>query len=313
MRGSAAVVGVGETPYYRPGGAPETEFQLAVAAIKNAVADAGLELQDIDGFTAYANDRNDSIRLSTQMGIRELRFPAMFWGGGGNGVAGAVALADAAITAGYADCVVAFRSLAMGQFGRFGQTRSIARPSSWSAYQMPYGLASPAMRYAMFATRYMHDHGITHEALCEVSLNSYDNAQRNPRALRYGRPITRDDYFNSRWIVEPFHLFDCCQENDGAAAVVVVSAERARHLRKPPVYIKAAAMGMEHRAGAGGGMGSGFSDPEFPTAHFRTVARDLWHRAGIGPGCAGGPDLRELHDDGGGRTRRDGLLPTQRD
>lgn len=284
MHGTAAVVGVGESRYYRPGASPDTEFQLAVTAIKNAVADAGLKLEDVDGFTSYAGDRNEPNRMSAQLGIKELRFPAMYWGGGGNGVAGAVALADAAVTAGYANTVVAFRSLAQGQFGRFGQMRSRSRSIGGpAAFRIPYGLASPPLQYAMVAQRYMYEHGISAEALCEISLASYDNAQRNPRAVRYGRPITREDYFNSRWIAEPYRLFDCCQENDGAAAVVITSAARARDLPKPPVYIKAAAMGHEYRAGAGGAAGSGYSDPEFPTAHFRTVARDLWQRASVGP------------------------------
>src|SRR5947209_2699382 len=120
------------------------------------------------------------------------------------------------------------------------------------AFRIPYGLASPPMMYAMIWQRYMFEHGLSDNATREISLASYDNAQRNPRAIRYGRSITREDYFNSRWIATPYRLFDCCQENDGAAAVVVTSAERARDLRKPPVYIRAAAMGHEYRAGAGG-------------------------------------------------------------
>jgi acetyl-CoA acetyltransferase len=277
------VVGVGESSYYRPGEAKETEFQLAVTAVLRAVEDAGLRPDDIDGFTSYAGDRNDPNRMSAALGVKETRFAAMAWGGGGNGVAGAVALADAAISAGYANHVVAFRSLAQGQFGRFGQSRAAGRIEGRQAFRVPYGLVSAAMMYAMIAKRYMHEHGITADALAEISLNSYANAQRNPRAIRYGRPITREDYFNSRWIVEPFRLFDCCQENDGAAAVIVTSAERARDLKKPPVYVRAAAQGMEYRADAGGALGAGYSDPEFPTAHYRTVARDLWQRAGCGP------------------------------
>jgi acetyl-CoA acetyltransferase len=283
MNGTAAVVGVGESAYYRPGGAPDTEFQLAVTAIKKAVADAGISLKDIDGFVSYANDRNDPLRLSAQLGNDQTRFSAMSWGGGGNGVGGAIILADAAITAGYANYVVAFRSLAQGQFGRFGQARSAGRPDGMNAFRTPYGLASAAMWYAMVTKRYMYEYGLTEDALCEVSLNSYANAQNNRRAIRFARPITREDYYASRWIVEPYRLFDCCQENDGAAAVVITSAERARDLPHPPAYIRAGAQGMEYRGSAGGGLGAGYTDPEFPTAHFRTIAKDLWERAGVGP------------------------------
>lgn len=285
MRGTSAIVGVGESRYYRPGAAPETEFQLACIAIKNAAEDAGIPLEDLDGFVSYANDRNTPTRLATALGVRELRFGALAWDGGGNGVAGALALADAAVTAGYANYVVCFRALAQGQFGRFGQARERAqlRPQGADAFRVPFGLVTPAAWYAMIAKRFMHEHGVTEHALAEIALTAYDNAQRNPRAVRFGRPLSKEDYLNARWIVEPFRLFDCCQESDGAAAVIVTSAERARDLPQKPAYLWAAAQGMEHRGAAGGAVGAGYNDPDFPTAHFAVVARDLWARAGLGP------------------------------
>ena len=283
MRGSSAIVGVGESRYYRAGAATETEFQLACIAIRNAAEDAGIRVSDIDGFVSYAGDRNVPTRLATALGVDATRFGALAWDGGGNGVTGALAVADAAITAGYASYIVCFRSLAQGQFGRFGQARPSNRVGGEQAFRVPYGLASAAQWYAIVVKRWMHDHGVTEESLMEVSLNSYSNAQRNPRAIRYGRDITREEYLASRWIVTPFRLFDCCQENDGAAAVIVCSAERARDLPKKPAYIRAAAQGMEYRANAGGGLGSGYNDPDFPTAHFEVVAKDIWSRAGIEP------------------------------
>lgn len=283
MRGTSAIVGVGESRFYRPGAATETEFQLACIAIKNAAEDAGLDVKEIDGFVSYAGDRNTPTRLATALGVKATRLGALAWDGGGNGVAGSLALADAAVTAGYANYVVCFRSLSQGQFGRFGQARPTNRIGGEQALRVPYGLASAAMMYAMITKRFMHEHGVTEEALMEVSLNSYSNAQRNPRAIRYGRDITREDYLASRWIAEPFRLFDCCQENDGAAAVIITSGERARDLPQKPAYILAAAQGMEYRANAGGGLGAGYNDPDFPTAHFGVVAEDLWKRAGVGP------------------------------
>ena len=283
MRGSSAVVGVGESRYYRPGAATETEFQLACIAIQNAAADAGLKIAQIDGFVSYAGDRNEPTRMATALGVDATRFTGMSWGGGGNGVAGAVALADAAVTAGYANYIVCFRALAQGQFGRFGQARTTARAEGDNAFRTPYGLASAAMMYAIIVKRFMYEHNISQDALMEVSLTSYTHAQRNPRATRYARGITKDDYLASRWIAEPFKLFDCCQENDGAAAVIITSAERALDLKKRPAYIRAAAQGMEYRANAGGGLGAGYNDPDFPSAHFKVVAEDLWSRAGIGP------------------------------
>ena len=277
MNGATAVVGVGESRYYKQGQATETEFQLACIAIKAAVEDAGLELNDIDGFVSYM-DRNDPNRLSAALNTGPIQYTATPFGGGGNTVAHCMALADAAVTAGYANYVVVFRSLAQGQFGRFGQARMGTHVVGNQGFTAPFGLGTPAQTTAIQTKRFMEDHGVTQSSLCEISLASYTHAQHNPRAVRYGRGITREDYYNSRWITEPFHLFDCCQENDGAAAVIVTTAERARALKKPPVYIKAAAIGIDRRAGAGA-----FNEPDFPLAGFKHAGQQLWKRAGVGP------------------------------
>ncbi len=278
MRGQAAVVGVGESSYYKRGGASETEFQLAVIAIRNAVEDAGLKMADIDGLVSYMDARNEPVRLSAALGMAAVNFTAQTWGGGGNGTASAVMIADAAVTAGYAKNIVVFRSLAQGQFGRFGQAPSVSHVPGGRAFTMPYGMMTPAQQTAMMTVRFMHEHGITQDALAAISLASYAHAQRNPRAVRYGRALTREEYDNSRWISWPFHLFDCCPENDGAAAVVVTTAERAKDLPKKPAYIRAAAQGIDYRGGT-----DAFNEPDFPTAHYRQVAKELWPRAGVKP------------------------------
>jgi len=277
VHGSAVVVGVGESEYYKRGGAPNTEFQLACIAIRNAVADAGLALADVDGLVSYM-DRNEPVRLSAALGVGDLHFTAQTFGGGGNGVGAAVSLADAAITAGYAETIVVYRSLAQGQFERYGRPRGGRRARGAAAYTAPYGMLSPAQICAMQTTRFMYEHGVTQDSLAEVVLTCYFHAQRNPRALRYGSPLTAEDYHASRWITSPFHLFDCCPENDGAAAIVVTTAERARDLAQPPVAIVAAAHGLQHRGGV-----PAFGEPNFPTAHHREVAQQLWQRAGVGP------------------------------
>lgn len=285
MSAKSAIVGIGESNYYRAGGAPETEFQLAAIAIRNAAVDAGIDVRHIDGFVSYSNDRNVPTRLATALGVDETRFGALAWDAGGNGVATTLQLADAAIGAGHADYIVCYRALAQGEFGRFGQARNtVSKAGGNDAFRHPYGLVVPAHQFAMIAMRYMHEHNISQDALMEISLAAYGHAQHNPRAIRYGRGITEEDYKNSRWIVEPFHLFDCCQENDGSAAVLVTSAERARDMAKKPVYIKATAQGIDYRGAAGGGApGTGYADPDYPTAHYKTVAKNLWENSGIGP------------------------------
>jgi acetyl-CoA acetyltransferase len=278
IRGRVAVVGVGETTYYKHGQAPEAEVTLALRAILAACADAGLDPREVDGFASYSNDRNDPSRLAAALGLPELRFSNMQWGGGGGGGSAAVGNAAAAIAAGYADCVVVFRALAQGQFQRFGAAPPASTVSGEGALTFPYGLISPAQRFAMRVMRYLHDYGIRQEAQRAIALASYHHAQQNPRAVMHGRPLTADGYDASRWIVEPFRLYDCCMENDGAAALVLVSAERARDLRHRPAWLLGVAQGSEYRNAA-----RGHNAPTYASSSFTTVAPHLYEMAGVGP------------------------------
>ncbi len=279
MHGSAVVVGIGETQYYKRGEAPQSEFALACEAIRRAADDAGIDVRDIDGIVSYMDQRNPPVRLAATLGLRELNFTADPFSGGGNNVAAAIQLADAAVTSGYAKNVVAFRAIAQGQFGRFGQSREggsrLMAAMAWSA---SYGMLSAGAECALHTRRFMHDHGISQEALCDIVLACYANAQRNPRAIRKGTELTRKKYHDSRWIVEPFHLYDCCPENDGAAAVVISSPERARDLQSKPVSIVAAAQGL------GPSFGIGPFQPRWLGGSFyRDAGETLWQRAGIRP------------------------------
>ena len=278
IRGQVAVVGVGETTYYKHGRAPESEFALALQAILRACDDAGIDPRQVDGFASYSNDRNDPSRLAAALGLPELRFSNMQWGGGGGGGSAAVGNAAAAVAAGYADCVVVFRALAQGQFQRFGAAPPGGTVSGEAALTFPYGLISPAQRFAMRVMRFMHDHGVRQDAQRAIALASYHHAQANPRAVMHGRPLTAEAYDASRWIVEPFRLFDCCMENDGAAALVLVGADRARDLRRPPAYLLGVAQGSEHRNAA-----RGHNAPTYASSSFTTVAPHLYAMAGVGP------------------------------
>jgi acetyl-CoA acetyltransferase len=282
LRGRVAVIGIGETEYYRHGGSPDPEFKLALKAILAACRDAGLDPREIDGFSSYSDDRSEASRLAAALGTHRLRTATMQWGGGGGGCCAAVANAAASIVAGLADCVVVFRSLAQGQYGRFGQTDGINTISGEKAYLMPYGVLAPPQRFAMRVQRYMHEHGVRQEAMRAIALASYHHAQSNPRAVMHGKPLDPDKYDASRWIVEPFHLYDCCMENDGAAAIVLVPEERAKDFKQKPAYVLGAAVGSGHRAGA-----IPHNSPLYAGASFETLAPDLYSMAGVGPSDVG--------------------------
>jgi acetyl-CoA acetyltransferase len=132
----------------------------------------------------------------------------------------------------------------------------------------------------MFARRYMHEYGATSEDFGRVAVAMRRHASTNPAAWFHRRPITLEEHQASRWIVEPLHLLDCCQESDGAVAVVVTSAERARDLRRPPAVVLAAAQG----SGAGQMMmTSYYRDDMTGLPEMGVVGRRIWRMSGLGP------------------------------
>ena len=282
LRGRVAVVGIGETSYYKHGQSPDAEFKLALKAILAACADAGIGAHEIDGFASYSDDRSDATRLASALGLPRLRSATMQWGGGGGGCCAAVANGAAAIATGQADCVVVFRSLAQGQHGRFGQSAAGGTMSGEKSYLVPYGVISPPQRFAMRARRYMEEHGVRQEALRAIALASYLHAQNNPRAVMQGRPLDAARYDASRWIVEPFHLYDCCMENDGAAAIVLVDAERAGEFAHKPVYLLGAASGASSRFAT-----HAHNSPAYASANFTTLAPELYRMAKVSPSDVG--------------------------
>ena len=278
LRGRVAVVGIGETTYYKHGQSRDPEFKLALKAILAACKDAGIDPRRIDGFASYSNDRNDPSRLAAALGLPALRFSNMNWGGGGGGGSAAVGNAAAAVACGMADCVVVFRALAQGQFQRFGAAPPGGTASGEPAFNAPYGVMSPAQRYAMRAMRFLHENRIEPSAQRAIALASYHHAQANQRAVMHGRPLTAEAYDQSRWIVEPWRLFDCCQENDGAAALIIVPAEQAEDFKHKPAYLLGSAQGSEHRNGA-----RVHNAPLYATSSFTTVAPQLYGMAHVKP------------------------------
>lgn len=281
LRGKVAIIGIGASGFYRYGKSPDPEFKLVLQAVLAACQDAGLDPKEVDGWASFSGDRNDPARLAAALGTHRLRSSVMHTGGGGGNCA-AVADGAAAILAGLAENVIVYRGLAQGQFGRFGQAHDRPTVSGDDAFMAPYGVFSPAQKFAMRVTRFMHDHGIARDALRAIAMASYHHAQANPRAVMHGRPLSAQAYDASRWIVEPFRLYDCCMENDGAAAVLLVSAHRAMDFAQKPAYILGAASGGGCRAAA-----QPHNAPEYASAGFRGVAADLWGMAGMSPADVG--------------------------
>lgn len=277
FRGKTAIVGVGQSRYYKRGQSPDSAFVLTLQAILGACADAGIDPRAIDGFASFSNDRNEPIRLSAALGIKELRFNSMVWGGGGGGGSAALADAAAAVHAGIAEAVVVFRGLAQGVV-RFGGAPPASMLGGNFAFMAVHGLLAPAQQYAAKVIRFMHDHGVEQSALRAVSLAAYAHAQNNPAAVMYGKPLDAAKYDASPWIAEPFHLYDCCLENDGAAAVIVTTAERARDFQQKPAYLLGAAQGAGHRTDAGS-----FNGPDFASSHFGTLGPRMFEMAGLKP------------------------------
>jgi acetyl-CoA acetyltransferase len=279
----AAIVGIGATEFSKHSG--RSEMRLACEAVSAALADAGIAPAEVDGMVTFTADTNPEIEIARNLGIGELKmFSRVHHGGGAGG--GCIQQAAMAVACGVADVVVCYRAFNERSGSRFGagvqgrapQSNAEASHFSWYA---PFGLLTPAQWVAMFARRIMHEYGVTSEDFGRVAVADRRHAAANPAAFFYGQPITLEDHQTSRWIVEPLHLLDCCQESDGAQALVVTSSDRARDLPQPPAVIRAAAQG----AGDQQQMMTSYYRPSITgLPEMGLVARQLYATAGVGPG-----------------------------
>ncbi|MBV9449904.1 MAG: lipid-transfer protein [Streptosporangiaceae bacterium] len=278
----AAIVGIGATEFSKDSG--RSELRLAAEAVQAALADAGLTPSDVDGLVTFTMDSNAEVAVARELGIGELTFFSQIGYGGGAACA-TVHQAAMAVTTGAAGVVVCYRALNERSGRRFGRVAVAAAsmPTSGgidNGWHYPMGLATPAAMVAMAARRYMHESGATSEDFGRVAVADRKHAATNPHAWFYGRPISLAEHQESRWIAEPLRLLDCCQESDGAVAVVVTSLERARNLPHPPAVISAAAQGAGPDQFT---MTSYYRSDMASLPEMGVVARQLWRQAGIGP------------------------------
>ncbi|MEV8434874.1 acetyl-CoA acetyltransferase [Streptomyces chartreusis] len=238
MRGAAAIVGIAEEA------SPTGELDawgraLEARVIKAALDDAGLTLADVDGVA----HTDSSLDLAEFLGIAPVFSEATY--NGGSSFELYVEKAAAAIAAGLAETVLIVYAATPRGDRRRGGGGWVDPPGPRDEFEVPYGLGLIGS-YALAANRHMSRYGTTSEQLAAIAVNTRRWAAMNPRA-RLREPITVDDVLSSAQVCTPLRLLDCCLVTDGAGAVVVTSAERARDLRKPPVYVLGAATAHSHR------------------------------------------------------------------
>jgi acetyl-CoA acetyltransferase len=252
LSGTAAIVGIAETDYVR--GSPRTSLEMMLTTAREAMADAGLGPGDVDGlipppgYTTFEE-------LAANLGLAEVRYTTTIHMGGASSTA-TLQQAALAISAGIADAVLAV--VGWKGYGAV-KARDGVKPNrrgfggnsmseTIEDFYRPYGVSAPAQFYSWIFNRYRHTYGVPDEGPGTIAVTSRAHAQRNPRALMRGRPMTMDDYLAARWIAEPLRLFDCCVETDCSAAVLVTSVERARDLVHDPVVIHGVAEGHPYPA-----------------------------------------------------------------
>jgi len=283
LRDQVAIAGIGCTEYSKDSGV--STLTLASRAIMAALEDAGLDADAVDGVATFrVGDSVLPAVLTQALGVRDPRWYLDQFGGGSvsHAIVGQAALA---IHAGIADTVVCYRALNARSEFRMGGTGRPLVDAVETQYQAPYGYFVPPQQFAMAARAHMEKYGTTQEQLGRVAVQQRANAVLNERAMMR-EPISLDDYAASRWVVEPFRLFDCCLETDGAVALVLTSAERARDLKKPPVLISGAAWG-------GGQTLYSNQQPDTTRSAAADVAPRLFEMAGVGPGDI---DVAQLYD-----------------
>jgi acetyl-CoA acetyltransferase len=243
IKDKAAIVGIGVTDFSKD--SKRTQIHLACECILAAIKDAGLKVEDIDGMVKHTNDAADEQRILRSIGGRNLNYYGECrWGSGGSSAL--VLRATMGVAAGVANNVVVYwtandsskRAELPYHVGMFMLSTSEAEQFS---FYPPVGLITPEGQIGLIIRRYMHEFGIKDNQFGWVPVVCRENAAKNPGAIFYKQPITIEDYLKSDMIVEPIRALDCHTKIDGAVALVVTTAERAKNLKQKPVYIMAAA------------------------------------------------------------------------
>ncbi len=247
LKNKVAIVGADETDEI--GIVPNmTPIMMHAQAARNALRDAGIDKSEVDAVFTCGIGGMASVQLSEYLSITP-RYTDSTMTGGSSFVIH-VEHAAAAIAAGLCNvALITHGETGFSSRNRRGPRQSYGFDSSLPSaqFEMPYGVAGPPSVYAMAAMRHMHQYGTTSEQLAEIAVATRKWAQFNPRAMMRD-PLTIEDVLSSRWITYPFHIYDCCLVTDAGGAVVVVGADRARSLKKKPVWVLGSGEASTHQS-----------------------------------------------------------------
>jgi acetyl-CoA acetyltransferase len=276
IKNKTAIAGIGQTAFGK--GLADTELSLACQAISMALDDAGVHPSEVDGLASFTMEPNREVDVARSVGLGDITFFSQvgFGGGAGCGVVGQAAMA---VATGQCNVAVAWRARKRADKGSRPWSQAQARIADNWQWTRPFGVIRPVDEIAMLTRRYMHEYGATRDHLANIAIAFRAHASRNPASTMGHKPLTRADYMNARWISEPLCLFDNCLETDGALAVVVVSADRAKDLRQRPAYIHSFAQGLppQHQT-----MTNYFTDDPLRGPAW-TAARRMWELADVTP------------------------------
>ncbi|MBW2230685.1 MAG: transporter [Deltaproteobacteria bacterium] len=280
MSQAACIVGIGETDFCRKPGSGMSQLALQLRAATAAIQDAGLTPRVIDGIMPFPN-LGRAEQFAANLGCENLRFAATIHTGGAAPVASLQAAATA-VNAGMATHVLLPAGWNGYSGARVRQTvsqdvASIPGGAIARDYYLPFGFTAPPQWYSVMARRHMYEFGTTPEQLGTIAVTMRKHAQLNPKAVMHGRSMTLDDYLASPMLADPYRFFDCCLETDGAAAVVVTSAERARDLAAKPIQIMSGACGQPYPAD------EITNRKDFFRTGLSIAAPEAFGKAGIGP------------------------------
>jgi acetyl-CoA acetyltransferase len=286
IKDATAIVGIGQTEWGKA--LEDSELVLALRAIKAALDDAGIEPGEVDGLSSYTLETSDEVDIARNLGLGDVTWFSRVGYGGGAGC-GVVGHAAVAVATGQANVAVAWRSRKRGAAASRPWSQVARRVGGAHQWTRPFGLLRPVDEIAMLARRYLHDFGGTREQLAAVAVTVREHANRNPAAMMYEKPLSVEQYLEARWISEPLCLFDNCLESDGAAAVVVVSAERAKDLDVTPAYVHAFAQSIpqQHQV-----MTNYFGDDPLQGPAW-ACADLLWRNSDVAPSDV---DVAQLYD-----------------